>query len=125
MEIPQGNTIENSGKQNPEIGFKSPPSRGEKSPRLATSTTSSWRESLGGTKFVLCRVQVEAGNADSGFPTDPNASTINYSEGLFVGYRGYEKNHIQPSATNGLPAHISIRSMTKVPLVSITLRIAH
>jgi beta-glucosidase len=30
------------------------------------------------------------------FPTDPNASTINYSEGLFVGYRGYEKNHIQP-----------------------------
>jgi hypothetical protein len=27
----QGNTMENSGKQNPESGFKSPPSRGEKS----------------------------------------------------------------------------------------------
>jgi hypothetical protein len=26
MEIPQGNTMENSGKQNPEMGFKSPPS---------------------------------------------------------------------------------------------------
>ena len=24
MEIPQGNTMENSGKQNPEIGFESP-----------------------------------------------------------------------------------------------------
>jgi hypothetical protein len=24
MEIPQGNTMENSGKQNPESGFKSP-----------------------------------------------------------------------------------------------------
>jgi len=32
MEIPQGNTLENSGKQNPKMGFKSPPeSRGEKS----------------------------------------------------------------------------------------------
>jgi hypothetical protein len=29
MEIPQGNTMENSGKQNPKIGFKSPPSTGE------------------------------------------------------------------------------------------------
>ncbi len=28
MEIPQGNTLENSGKQNPKMGFKSPPSRG-------------------------------------------------------------------------------------------------
>jgi hypothetical protein len=27
MEIPQENTMENSGKQNPEVGFKSPPSR--------------------------------------------------------------------------------------------------
>jgi hypothetical protein len=26
MEIPQGNTMENSGKQNPKMGFKSPPS---------------------------------------------------------------------------------------------------
>ena len=26
MEIPQGNTLENSGKQNPKMGFKSPPS---------------------------------------------------------------------------------------------------
>jgi hypothetical protein len=26
MEIPQGNTMENSGKQNPEMRFKSPPS---------------------------------------------------------------------------------------------------
>ena len=34
--------------------------------------------------------------AFASFPTDLNASTINYSEGLFVGYRGYEKNHIQP-----------------------------
>ena len=34
--------------------------------------------------------------AFAGFPTDPNAATITYSEGLFVGYRGYEKNHIQP-----------------------------
>src|SRR5271166_2591612 len=25
MEIPQGNTLENSGKQNPKMGFKSPP----------------------------------------------------------------------------------------------------
>jgi hypothetical protein len=25
MEIPQENTMENSGKQNPEVGFKSPP----------------------------------------------------------------------------------------------------
>ena len=24
MEIPQGNTLENSGKQNPKMGFKSP-----------------------------------------------------------------------------------------------------
>jgi beta-glucosidase len=34
--------------------------------------------------------------AFASFPTDLNASTINYSEGLFVGYRGYENNHIQP-----------------------------
>ena len=34
--------------------------------------------------------------ASDTFPTDLNATTINYSEGLFVGYRGYEKNHIQP-----------------------------
>jgi beta-glucosidase len=34
--------------------------------------------------------------ASASFPTDLNASTINYSEGLFVGYRAYEKNHIQP-----------------------------
>jgi beta-glucosidase len=34
--------------------------------------------------------------AFANFPTDLNASMINYSEGLFVGYRGYEKNHIQP-----------------------------
>lgn len=34
--------------------------------------------------------------AFAGFPTDPNAATITYSEGLFVGYRGYEKNHTQP-----------------------------
>ena len=25
MEIPEGNTLENSGKQNPKMGFKSPP----------------------------------------------------------------------------------------------------
>ena len=34
--------------------------------------------------------------AFASFPTDLNASTINYSEGLFVGYRGYDNNHIQP-----------------------------
>jgi hypothetical protein len=39
MEIPLGNTLENSGKQNPEMGFKSPPSRGGhlKATRLGTS----------------------------------------------------------------------------------------
>jgi hypothetical protein len=31
MEIPQGNTMENSGKQNPESGFKSPPEHRRKS----------------------------------------------------------------------------------------------
>jgi hypothetical protein len=30
------------------------------------------------------------------FPTDPDAQEIKYSEGLFVGYRGYEKNRIEP-----------------------------
>jgi hypothetical protein len=30
------------------------------------------------------------------FFTVANAATINYSEGLFVGYRGYEKNRVQP-----------------------------
>jgi beta-glucosidase len=34
--------------------------------------------------------------ASATFPTDLNVTTIIYSEGLFVGYRGYEKNHIQP-----------------------------
>jgi hypothetical protein len=36
MEIPQGNTMENSGKQNPKIGFKSPPEHRRKfsRPRL-------------------------------------------------------------------------------------------
>ena len=34
--------------------------------------------------------------AFAGFPTDPNAARSPISEGLFVGYRGYEKNHIQP-----------------------------
>ena len=28
MEIPQGNILENSGKQNPKMGFKSPPRAG-------------------------------------------------------------------------------------------------
>jgi hypothetical protein len=37
-EIPQGNTVENSGKQNPEMGFKSPPEQRRKSgaPQFAT-----------------------------------------------------------------------------------------
>jgi hypothetical protein len=35
------------------------------------------------------------------FPTDANATTITYSEGLFVGYRGYENNHIQPQYSFG------------------------
>jgi beta-glucosidase len=30
------------------------------------------------------------------FPTSLRAKTISYSEGLFIGYRGYEKNEIQP-----------------------------
>ena len=34
--------------------------------------------------------------AFSGFPTTANAATVVYSEGLFVGYRGYEQNHIEP-----------------------------
>jgi beta-glucosidase len=34
--------------------------------------------------------------AFAGFPTTANAATVVYSEGLFVGYRGYEKNHIEP-----------------------------
>jgi hypothetical protein len=33
MENPQGNTMENSGKQNPESGFKSPPDRLQKGRR--------------------------------------------------------------------------------------------
>jgi len=33
MAIFLGNWVENSGKGNPETGFKSPPSRGENSPR--------------------------------------------------------------------------------------------
>jgi hypothetical protein len=31
MEIPQGNTMENSGKQNPKMGFTSPPEQRRKS----------------------------------------------------------------------------------------------
>ena len=33
-EIPQGNTLENSGKQNPKMGFKSPPSNSSNSYHL-------------------------------------------------------------------------------------------
>ena len=40
--------------------------------------------------------RAEDNPAFASFPTDPNAAVINYSEGLFVGYRGYEKNGIQP-----------------------------
>lgn len=29
-------------------------------------------------------------------PLNQHPSTMNYSEGIFIGYRGYEKNHIQP-----------------------------
>ena len=29
-------------------------------------------------------------------PLNQHPTTINYSEGIFIGYRGYEKNHIQP-----------------------------
>jgi hypothetical protein len=38
MEIPPGNTMENSGKWNPESGFKSPPEQRRKSraPQIAT-----------------------------------------------------------------------------------------
>ena len=35
--------------------------------------------------------------ASASFPTDLNASTINYSEGLFVGYREYERIIFSPS----------------------------
>jgi beta-glucosidase len=30
------------------------------------------------------------------YPTSSNATTIYYAEGIFVGYRGYEKNHTEP-----------------------------
>ncbi|MBV8274159.1 MAG: glycoside hydrolase family 3 C-terminal domain-containing protein, partial [Verrucomicrobia bacterium] len=30
------------------------------------------------------------------YPTTSDALSIRYTEGLFVGYRGYEENHIQP-----------------------------
>ena len=30
------------------------------------------------------------------YPQDPNADMIRYNEGLFVGYRGYEHNNVQP-----------------------------
>jgi hypothetical protein len=38
MEIPQGSTLENTGKQNPKMGFKSPPEQREKFalPQFAT-----------------------------------------------------------------------------------------
>jgi beta-glucosidase len=34
--------------------------------------------------------------AFAGFPTTADAATVVYSEGLFVGYRGYEQKHIEP-----------------------------
>jgi beta-glucosidase len=45
---------------------------------------------------ITMEKQAQDNPAFAGFPTDLNATTINYSEGLFVGYRGYEKNQIQP-----------------------------
>jgi beta-glucosidase len=45
---------------------------------------------------ITMEKHVQDNPAFAGFPTDPNAATITYSEGLFVGYRGYENKHIQP-----------------------------
>ncbi len=45
---------------------------------------------------ITMEKQVQDNPAYAGFPTNPNATTITYSEGLFVGYRGYEKDQIQP-----------------------------
>jgi beta-glucosidase len=45
---------------------------------------------------ITMEKHVQDNPAFAGFPTNPNAAKINYSEGLFIGYRGYEKNHIQP-----------------------------
>jgi hypothetical protein len=39
MEIPQGNTMENNGKENPKSGFKSPPEQRRKIGRAAVFAT--------------------------------------------------------------------------------------
>jgi beta-glucosidase len=35
------------------------------------------------------------------YPTTSDASAIQYTEGIFMGYRGYEENHIQPQYSFG------------------------
>jgi beta-glucosidase len=46
---------------------------------------------------ITMEKRVQDNPAFATFPiNDPNAPEIKYSEGLFVGYRGYEKNRIEP-----------------------------
>ncbi len=45
---------------------------------------------------ITMEKRVQDNPAFATFPTDPDAQEIKYSEGLFVGYRGYEKNRIKP-----------------------------
>lgn len=42
------------------------------------------------------RIQDNPAYATFPMPLNDHATTIQYAEGIFVGYRGYEKNHIQP-----------------------------
>jgi beta-glucosidase len=45
---------------------------------------------------ITMEKRIQDNPAFATFPTDPDAQEIKYSEGLFVGYRGYEKNRIKP-----------------------------
>ncbi|HEY5894481.1 MAG TPA: glycoside hydrolase family 3 C-terminal domain-containing protein [Chthoniobacterales bacterium] len=46
---------------------------------------------------ITMEKRVQDNPAFAAFPlNDPGALEIKYSEGLFIGYRGYEKNHIKP-----------------------------
>lgn len=40
--------------------------------------------------------RLEDNPAYANYPTDPSATAIRYTEGVFVGYRGYERNGVQP-----------------------------
>jgi len=45
---------------------------------------------------ITMEKRIQDNPAFATFPTDPDAQEIIYSEGLFVGYRGYEKSRIKP-----------------------------